>query len=69
MELIISLIAGAIGGNAAGKAIPALNQGTLINSYQELWAAALGELYWVCWARLIWRVRWAVLPGWTSVQS
>jgi uncharacterized membrane protein YeaQ/YmgE (transglycosylase-associated protein family) len=42
MELIISLIAGAIGGNAAVKAIPALNQGTLINSLSGIVGGGLG---------------------------
>jgi len=42
MELIISLIAGAVGGNAAGKALPALNQGTLINSISGIVGGGLG---------------------------
>ena len=32
MEFIISLIAGAVGGNAAGAVAPRINQGTLVNS-------------------------------------
>jgi len=42
MELIISLIAGAVGGNAAGKALPSLNQGTLINSISGIVGGGLG---------------------------
>ena len=32
MELIIGLLSGAAGGNAAGKVLGSLNQGTLVNS-------------------------------------
>ena len=35
MELIIGLLSGVVGGNAAGKAIGGLNQGTLINDMKE----------------------------------
>jgi len=42
MELLISLIAGAVGGNAAGKAIPSLNQGTLINSLSGMAGGGVG---------------------------
>jgi uncharacterized membrane protein YeaQ/YmgE (transglycosylase-associated protein family) len=42
MELIISLIVGAFGGNAAGKAVPSLNQGTLINSISGIVGGGLG---------------------------
>lgn len=42
MEFLISLIAGAVGGNAAGKAIPSLNQGTLINSLSGIVGGGVG---------------------------
>ncbi|MCV2881642.1 hypothetical protein [Actibacterium sp. XHP0104] len=42
MELIISLISGAIGGNVAGGLIKQLNQGTLINSIAGILGGGLG---------------------------
>ena len=42
MELLISLIAGAAGGNAAGGLLKSLNQGTLINSIAGIVGGGLG---------------------------
>ncbi|SEP97187.1 hypothetical protein [Thalassovita taeanensis] len=42
MELLISLIAGAVGGNAAGGLFKSLNQGTLINSLSGVVGGGLG---------------------------
>lgn len=42
MELIVSLIAGAVGGNAAGGVLKNLNQGTLINSIAGIVGGGLG---------------------------
>ena len=42
MELLISLIAGAVGGNVAGGAIKSINQGTLINSLAGIVGGGLG---------------------------
>ncbi len=42
MELLISLIAGAVGGNLTGKAAPSINQGTLINSIAGIIGGGLG---------------------------
>lgn len=42
MELIISLIAGAVGGNVAGGAVKNINQGTLINSISGIVGGGLG---------------------------
>jgi uncharacterized membrane protein YeaQ/YmgE (transglycosylase-associated protein family) len=42
MELIISLIAGAIGGNVAGGAVKNINQGPLINSLAGILGGGLG---------------------------
>lgn len=42
MELIISLIAGAVGGNVAGGLLKNLNQGTLINSISGIVGGGLG---------------------------
>lgn len=42
MELIISLIAGALGGNVAGGILKNLNQGTLINSISGIVGGGLG---------------------------
>lgn len=42
MEFLISLIAGAIGGNVAGKAVESANQGTLINSIAGIVGGGLG---------------------------
>ncbi|NRP13792.1 hypothetical protein XMM379_002261 [Aliiroseovarius sp. xm-m-379] len=42
MELVISLIAGAVGGNVAGKTIGSINQGTLINSIAGILGGGLG---------------------------
>ncbi|WP_136440116.1 hypothetical protein [Pacificoceanicola onchidii] len=42
MELIASLLAGAVGGNAAGGLLKNLNQGTLINSLAGIVGGGLG---------------------------
>lgn len=42
MELIISLISGAIGGNVAGGLLKKLDQGTLINSLAGIVGGGLG---------------------------
>jgi len=42
MELIISLIAGAVGGNVAGGLLKNLNQGTLVNSISGIVGGGLG---------------------------
>ena len=42
MELIVSLIAGAVGGNIAGMAVNRINQGTLINSLAGIVRIAVG---------------------------
>lgn len=42
MEVLISLIAGAVGGNVAGKAVGSINQGTLINSIAGIVGGGLG---------------------------
>ncbi len=42
MELIISLIAGAVGGNAVGNAIKRINQGTVLNSLVGIIGGSLG---------------------------
>ncbi len=42
MELIISLIAGAAGGNLTGALVKSLNQGTLINSIAGIVGGGLG---------------------------
>lgn len=42
MELLISLLSGAFGGNAAGKLIGKLDQGTLINSISGIVGGGLG---------------------------
>ncbi|MFT7059511.1 MAG: hypothetical protein ACJASV_002020 [Pseudorhodobacter sp.] len=42
MELIISLIAGAIGGNGAGAVLKKLNQGPLLNSILGILGGGLG---------------------------
>ncbi|MGB3243311.1 MAG: hypothetical protein WBB25_02160 [Sulfitobacter sp.] len=42
MELLISLISGAAGGNIAGKLLGKLDQGTLINSLSGLVGGGLG---------------------------
>lgn len=42
MELIISLLAGALGGNAVGMAAPKLNLGTLGNSLSGILGGGLG---------------------------
>lgn len=42
MELIIGLLSGAVGGNAAGKLLGSLNQGTLINSISGIVGGGLG---------------------------
>ncbi len=42
MELIISLLSGAVGGNVAGGLLKNLNQGTLINSLAGVVGGGLG---------------------------
>lgn len=42
MELIISLLSGAVGGNAVGGLLKKLNQGTLINSIAGIVGGGLG---------------------------
>lgn len=42
MELLIGLISGAVGGNAAGGIMKNLNQGTLINSISGIVGGGLG---------------------------
>ena len=42
LPIIIQAIAGAVGGNVAGKAAPDLDQGTLINSIAGLIGGGLG---------------------------
>lgn len=42
MELLISLLAGAVGGNVAGKAIKSVDQGTLINSIAGILGGGVG---------------------------
>ncbi len=42
MELIIGLLSGAIGGNAAGGLLKNLNQGTLINSISGIVGGGIG---------------------------
>lgn len=42
MELIISLLAGAVGGNVAGGVVKNINQGTLINSIAGILGGGLG---------------------------
>lgn len=42
MELIIALLSGAAGGNAAGALLKNLNQGTLINSIAGIIGGGLG---------------------------
>ncbi|MDB0052736.1 hypothetical protein N9F04_03270 [Ascidiaceihabitans sp.] len=42
MELIIGILSGAAGGNAAGKVLGSLNQGTLINSIAGVVGGGLG---------------------------
>ena len=42
MELIISLLAGAVGGNVAGKAVKSIDQGTLINSVAGIVGGGVG---------------------------
>lgn len=60
LRLIISLVAGAIGGNLAGSLLKNLNQGTLLNSIAGIfgggrvsagnsWASLRGELPRVAW--------------------
>ena len=43
MDLLISLIAGALGGNIAGGLLPRLNLGLLINSLSGVLGGALGN--------------------------
>ncbi|KPA21136.1 hypothetical protein shim_26010 [Shimia sp. SK013] len=42
MELLISLISGAVGGNAAGKLVGKIDQGPLINSIAGIVGGGLG---------------------------
>ncbi|WP_323769546.1 hypothetical protein [Antarctobacter sp.] len=42
MELIIALISGALGGNAAGGLVKKIDQGTLINSISGIVGGGLG---------------------------
>ena len=42
MELLISLIAGELGANGAGKMLPKFDQGTLINSIAGIVGGGLG---------------------------
>ncbi len=42
MELIIQLIAGAVGGNVAGKLLPQFNLGTLGNSIAGILGGGIG---------------------------
>ena len=42
MELLISLIAGAVGGNVAGGAVKKIDQGMLINSIAGIVGGGLG---------------------------
>ncbi|SFL65015.1 hypothetical protein [Shimia aestuarii] len=42
MELLISLLAGAFGGNAAGKLVGKIDQGVLINSIAGILGGGLG---------------------------
>lgn len=42
MELLISLIAGAAGGNLTGALVKSLNQGTLVNSIAGIVGGGLG---------------------------
>ncbi|MCA0316528.1 MAG: hypothetical protein LCH88_00525 [Proteobacteria bacterium] len=42
LPILIQLLGGAIGGNAAGKASPNLDQGTLINSIAGLLGGGIG---------------------------
>ena len=42
LSLIIQLVSGAIGGNVAGKLIPSINQGGLINSIGGIVGGGLG---------------------------
>lgn len=42
MEMIVSLVAGAVGGNAAGGLLRNLNQGTLINSIAGIVGGGIG---------------------------
>ena len=42
MEMIIGLLSGAVGGNAAGKLLGSLDQGTLINSIAGIVGGGIG---------------------------
>ena len=44
MELLVSLISGAVGGNVAGGLLKNLNQGPLINSISGIVGGGLGRL-------------------------
>lgn len=41
-QLLIGLISGAVGGNAAGKVLPSINQGTVINSIAGIIGGGVG---------------------------
>ncbi|MCH2164920.1 MAG: hypothetical protein MK098_09745 [Marinovum sp.] len=42
MELVIALLSGAVGGNAAGKLFGKIDQGTVINSIAGIMGGGLG---------------------------
>jgi hypothetical protein len=42
LPILIQLIGGAVGGNAAGKAVPNLDQGTLVNSIAGILGGGIG---------------------------
>ena len=69
MELIIGLLSGAAGGNAAGKLLGSLNQGTLINSIAGVVGGGLGARSLAQLVLLIWQGPLAALPVWTSARS
>ncbi|QCI67562.1 hypothetical protein [Phreatobacter stygius] len=52
LPILIQLISGAVGGNVAGKSVPSLDQGTLINSIGGLLGGGIGG-----------QIISAVLPG------
>lgn len=43
LNLIISLVSGAVGGNVAGAAMPEKNPGTLINTIAGLFGGGVGD--------------------------
>jgi surface polysaccharide O-acyltransferase-like enzyme len=66
--LILNLVSGAIGGNAVGRLIGSLNQGTVINSIAGVLGGGLGGQFWACLAHRIWREWQAMLQEWTSAH-